>query len=183
LRCAGNVHLVFRFGLTAHSASFFISRRTRRRPTEIPSRNSATWSRRLRRSGEPGRLFEGRPARMLYERMGFQPGPLILVDGQFRQRYTITKIDESRGLTSGAKAGDDAGAAGAKPDRGRANVGREQLSADPSSAPDHRSNRVIRGVRVLILSYPRARRGIFAASRRGTRAPRQSQEKLLFSSG
>jgi hypothetical protein len=39
--------LVFRFGLTAHSPSFFISRRTRRRPTEIPSRNSATWSRRL----------------------------------------------------------------------------------------------------------------------------------------
>jgi glycosyltransferase involved in cell wall biosynthesis len=38
---------IFRFGLTAHSPSFRISRRTRRRPTGIPSRNSATWSRRL----------------------------------------------------------------------------------------------------------------------------------------
>ena len=32
---------MFRFGLTAHSPSFFISRPTRRRPTEIPSRNPA----------------------------------------------------------------------------------------------------------------------------------------------
>jgi hypothetical protein len=31
--------LLFRFGLTAHSPSFLISRRTRRRPIEIPSRN------------------------------------------------------------------------------------------------------------------------------------------------
>jgi hypothetical protein len=37
--------LVFRFGLTAHSPCFRISRRTRRRPIEIPSRNSATCSR------------------------------------------------------------------------------------------------------------------------------------------
>ena len=33
--------LVFRFGLTAHSPSSRISRRTRRRPTEIPCRKSA----------------------------------------------------------------------------------------------------------------------------------------------
>jgi hypothetical protein len=39
--------LVLRFGLTAHSPSFFISRRTRRRPAETASRNSATCSRRL----------------------------------------------------------------------------------------------------------------------------------------
>jgi hypothetical protein len=39
--------LAFRFGLTAHSPSSRISRRTRRRPTEIPSRNSATCGRRL----------------------------------------------------------------------------------------------------------------------------------------
>ena len=32
---------MFRFGLTAHSPSSRISRRTRRRPTEIPSRKSA----------------------------------------------------------------------------------------------------------------------------------------------
>src|ERR1700746_2940781 len=46
--CPGCPLLVFRFGLTAHSPSFLISRRTRRRPIEIPSRNSATWSRRDR---------------------------------------------------------------------------------------------------------------------------------------
>jgi len=45
--CPGCRLLVFRFGLTAHSPSFRISRRTRRRPAEIPSRKSATWSRRL----------------------------------------------------------------------------------------------------------------------------------------
>jgi hypothetical protein len=39
--------LVFRFGLTADGPSFRISRRTRRRPAEIASRKSATWSRRL----------------------------------------------------------------------------------------------------------------------------------------
>jgi hypothetical protein len=37
---------VFRFGLTAHSPSFLISRRMRRRSTETP-RKSATPSRRL----------------------------------------------------------------------------------------------------------------------------------------
>jgi len=39
--------LVFRFGMTAHSPGFRISRRTRWRPTEISYRNSATCSRRL----------------------------------------------------------------------------------------------------------------------------------------
>jgi ribosomal protein S18 acetylase RimI-like enzyme len=31
----------------------------------------------------------GRPARRLYERMGFEPGPLIEADGQLRQRYVL----------------------------------------------------------------------------------------------
>jgi len=40
--------------------------------------------------------IEGRPARLLYQRMGFQPGPLIRVDDQFRQCYTIRKTNESQ---------------------------------------------------------------------------------------
>ena len=43
--------LVRRFGLIALSPSLRIGRRTRRRPTEIPSRNSATRSRRLPYTG------------------------------------------------------------------------------------------------------------------------------------
>src|SRR5437667_106592 len=38
-------------GLAAHSPSFLISRRIRRRPTGTPSRRSATWSRRLPYTG------------------------------------------------------------------------------------------------------------------------------------
>jgi ribosomal protein S18 acetylase RimI-like enzyme len=34
--------------------------------------------------------IEGRPARRLYERLGFLPGPLIEVGGLPRQRYTLT---------------------------------------------------------------------------------------------
>jgi len=32
---------------------------------------------------------DGRPARRLYERMGFEPGPLIDADGALRQRYIL----------------------------------------------------------------------------------------------
>jgi ribosomal protein S18 acetylase RimI-like enzyme len=36
---------------------------------------------------------EGRPARRLYERMGFQPGPLVLVEGRPRQRYILNQTN------------------------------------------------------------------------------------------
>ena len=35
--------------------------------------------------------IEGRPARRLYERLGFLPGPLTEINGQPRQRYTLTR--------------------------------------------------------------------------------------------
>ena len=36
---------------------------------------------------------EGRRVRRLYERMGFQPGPLVLVEGRPRQRYILRRRD------------------------------------------------------------------------------------------
>ena len=35
--------------------------------------------------------MEGRPARRLYERLGFRPGPLVQIEGLPRQRYTYRR--------------------------------------------------------------------------------------------
>jgi ribosomal protein S18 acetylase RimI-like enzyme len=34
----------------------------------------------------------GRSARRLYERLGFQPGPLVQIEGLSRQRYTLSHL-------------------------------------------------------------------------------------------
>lgn len=36
--------------------------------------------------------MEGRPARRLYERLGFLPGPLVQIEGLPRQRYTLSPL-------------------------------------------------------------------------------------------
>jgi GNAT superfamily N-acetyltransferase len=38
---------------------------------------------------------EGRPARRLYERLGFLPGPLVQIEGLPRQRYTLSRLHKS----------------------------------------------------------------------------------------
>ena len=39
--------------------------------------------------------MEGRPARRLYERLGFRPGPLVQIEGLPRQRYTFSRLQKS----------------------------------------------------------------------------------------
>jgi GNAT superfamily N-acetyltransferase len=39
----------------------------------------------------PEENIEGRPARRLYERLGFLPGPLTEIEGLPRQRYALTR--------------------------------------------------------------------------------------------
>jgi ribosomal protein S18 acetylase RimI-like enzyme len=39
--------------------------------------------------------MQGRPARRLYERLGFLPGPLVEIEGLPRQRYTLYPLHKS----------------------------------------------------------------------------------------